>query len=49
MQPPAQGGLKRKDMNEVERQKDQVAREIISKELGHNRLDVTNVYLGGAL
>lgn len=47
MKPPANGGEKYKDMSEQEKLMDTIAREQISAELGHGRLDVTNTYLGG--
>lgn len=48
MLPPAKGGIKRCDMSQVHKEVDRDARRIISEELGHGRIDVTNVYLGGA-
>ena len=47
MEAPAISGLKYADMSEQEKLFDTIAREKISNELGHGRLDVTNVYLGG--
>lgn len=47
MEPPAAGGEKYRDLNESGKIMDTIAREQISAELGHGRLDVTNVYLGG--
>jgi len=47
MAAPAISGLKYTDMSEQEKLSDTLAREIVSNELGHGRLDVTNVYLGG--
>jgi len=48
MKPPVCGGTKRMDMTEDQRKLDIAARLLVSKELGHNRLEITNVYLGGA-
>lgn len=48
MQPRVCGGKARSDMSDMERMKDFAARMEISQELGHNRLEITNVYLGGA-
>lgn len=47
MKPPALGGLKRNQMTQTQRLLDVEARLQVSQELGHNRLEVTNVYLGG--
>lgn len=46
--PPAQGGIKRAEMTPEQAHCDILARREISRELGHDRIDVTNVYLGGA-
>ncbi len=43
---PAVGGLAKKDMNEEQKKKDLEARLLISKELGHEREQITAVYLG---
>ena len=43
---PACGGPSRKAMNEKDQMKDQVARKAISQELGHEREQITAVYLG---
>lgn len=43
---PAQGGLRQKNMNEVEREFDRNARLKITEELGHAREQITSVYLG---
>ena len=43
---PVQGGLTQKDMTEEQRKKDQAARLQISRELGHEREQITAVYLG---
>ncbi len=47
MQPPAKGGPKPDDMSPDERHRDLDARARISNELGHERLDIVRVYLGG--
>ena len=47
MQPPAKGGPKPDDMSAEERRRDLDARARISNELGHDRLDIVRVYLGG--
>lgn len=41
-----QGGLRRHELDGVKREQDTAARMIISKELGHERLEVVAVYLG---
>jgi integrase len=43
---PAVGGLAKKDMNEEQKLKDLEVRLLISKELGHEREQITAVYLG---
>ena len=43
---PLRGGPLKRDMNAADRQINIEARRIISRELGHNRLDVTIRYLG---
>jgi len=43
---PAAGGPKRRGLDESQREKDAAARQIISRELGHERRTITNVYLG---
>ena len=43
---PACGGLSSKDLSEEDRLNDKVARYAISAELGHERLQITSVYLG---
>ncbi|PSM19860.1 phage integrase N-terminal domain-containing protein [Nitratireductor sp. StC3] len=45
---PLQGGKRRGDMSEDERQQDRAARLKISGELGHARLAITDTYLGRA-
>jgi len=47
MIPRLDGGKPYAEMTEEEKLLDTIARETISAELGHARLDVTNVYLGG--
>lgn len=44
--PPAAGGRTYENMTQAERAADYRARMEISRELGHNRLEVTDVYLG---
>jgi integrase len=46
--PASLGGLRWHQMTPYQKQKDRDARQVISNELGHNRISVTNVYLGGA-
>jgi len=48
MEPRVCGGKPKANMSEMELMKDFAARMEISQELGHNRLEITNVYLGGA-
>lgn len=43
---PAAGGKTYEAMSKVERAADYAARTAISHELGHNRLEITNTYLG---
>ncbi len=43
---PAVGGLVKKDMTQEQKQKDLESRLLISKELGHEREQITAVYLG---
>lgn len=43
---PAKGGIRQKEMNEIEREVDRHIRLKISEELGHAREQVTSVYLG---
>ncbi len=43
---PIAGGAKRKELSIDEKQQDSAARQIISEELGHTRVDITNTYLG---
>lgn len=44
--PPAAGGRTWETMSRDERARDYRARMVISRELGHNRVDVTDAYLG---
>lgn len=44
---PAKGGTQRKDLTQAERKIDKSARLEISKMLGHERVEITAVYLGG--
>lgn len=46
MQPPNQSGLSRSKMNDIQKILDSQAREQISRELGHNRIDVVAKYIG---
>ncbi|WP_420417404.1 phage integrase N-terminal domain-containing protein [Pacificispira sp.] len=46
--PAALGGLRWHQLTDHQRLLDRNARHTISRELGHNRIGVTNVYLGGA-
>lgn len=46
-EPPAISGREFASMSNAEKARDTEARQIISRELGHERLEVTNVYLGG--
>ena len=43
---PKNGGKSKSQMTAAEREKDQQARWVVSRELGHNREEITNVYLG---
>jgi integrase len=43
---PAAGGPPKRTLDEAQREKDAVARKAISRELGHERTTITNVYLG---
>ena len=40
------GGPKRADMNSEDKQLDNTARQLLSRELGHERLDVVAIYIG---
>ena len=44
---PAKGGTQRKDLTQAQRKIDKSARLEISKMLGHERVEITAVYLGG--
>lgn len=44
---PAKGGKRPEEMTREERMRDKAARQALSYELGHNRLAITKVYLGG--
>ena len=44
--PPAAGGLKYSELTDVQRKLDQEVRLKISRELGHNRIEITRVYCG---
>lgn len=44
--PPIAGGKTAKQLSRQERQWDRIAREIISRELGHSRLAITKIYCG---
>lgn len=46
MKPPGKGGKSPEDMTRDERLRDRAARQALSYELGHNRLEITDVYLG---
>ncbi|OED39719.1 hypothetical protein AB833_13950 [Chromatiales bacterium (ex Bugula neritina AB1)] len=43
----ANGGLPPSKMHDADRQKDEAARQVISRELGHERKQIVSVYLGG--
>ena len=43
---PCKGGLGKGDLTTIQRQKDYLARKVISKELGHSRISITAIYLG---
>ena len=43
---PAAGGISSKELTPVQRSQDTVARQIISRELGHERTQITATYLG---
>ena len=44
--PPSGGGPKFKELTKIEQGIDQEVRLIVSRELGHNRIEITRVYLG---
>ncbi|HGI8218050.1 TPA: integrase, partial [Legionella pneumophila] len=43
---PIAGGKTAQKLDKIDRQIDRKAREIISRELGHSRLNITKTYLG---
>lgn len=43
---PAAGGPAVESLDAIQRARDELARQTISQELGHNRIEITNVYLG---
>lgn len=43
---PAAGGPASRTLDEFQRARDELARQIVSRELGHERVQITNVYLG---
>jgi hypothetical protein len=43
---PAAGGMPSKEMNPMQRAQDSNARQMISRELGHERTQITATYLG---
>lgn len=43
---PAAGGIPSKELTPVQRSQDSIARQIISRELGHERTQITATYLG---
>jgi integrase len=43
---PAAGGISSKELTSVQRSQDTIARQIISRELGHERTQITATYLG---
>lgn len=43
---PCRGGMSRKNLSKLEKDKDDEARLIISKELGHERIQIVAVYVG---
>ena len=43
---PVQGGLKRSELDEQDRQQDDQVRLIIARELGHDRVEITANYIG---
>ena len=46
LEAPINGGPSKKQMNFPQKNKDQLARKIISNELGHSRIAITKIYLG---
>jgi hypothetical protein len=49
MKSPINGGPGRSLMSEDQFELDRQARQRVSKELGHNRIEITDVYLGRLL
>lgn len=47
MKSPAKGGKSQAALSPDERFRDRAARQALSYELGHNRIEITDVYLGG--
>jgi len=43
---PAAGGLGIRELSPVDREKDDQVRLLISRELGHERIEITAIYLG---
>ena len=43
---PIQGGLSRRDMTLEQQEKDREAGQTISREMGHDRLEIVSVYIG---
>jgi hypothetical protein len=43
---PARGGIKSKQLTPKQKDIDRQAREVISREMGHGREQITAVYLG---
>ena len=43
---PAAGGISSKELTPMQRSQDRIARQIISRELGHGRTQITAIYLG---
>lgn len=44
--PPIMGGLKRNQLNPIQKEVDQLARQVISSELGHSRVAIVKNYCG---
>jgi integrase len=45
---PVRGGPVKKDQSSGMRERDQIARETLSEELGHHRIEITKTYVGSA-
>lgn len=43
---PAAGGISSRELTPLQRSQDRIARQIISRELGHERTQITATYLG---